>query len=542
LVRPAGRAFFVATAAAVRILRAGQHIFVMHSLKPWLRGLRPGTAAVGIVFFLVGLVPTRAATFRHATLGRIEVYTSDNPDNTRHFLCELMEVRRQVQELVAPVPLPDPRIQIVVFSRRKDYEEFLPEPDVTKIRRAPVAGFTLRDYGLTAAVVKEGGFGYDFGRETLLAFYASYLLMYAVPDAPTWIRVGLPECLAATESRGNSVLVGGDFMDHQRNIKPSKLLPLAQLMDDAAMAKYDGVLNHQNVLYQETWLLWQQWLADPNPARRQQVRQLFAAIREGHKGDLATVVEAFGESAEAIEAARKAPKTARGFPLREANTDAAALVRGLVIEPATEIDLRMAQAMVAASTGRGPGSLTADLHRLADAQPNSPRPAEALAALAMADKDSDDATGRWARARELGTDNPFAYLQPVQEALGSRQVYLSMEAQLPEALSATWRGLLDQCLARDPGLADAHYYRVMLEAIAPVPDRAALDRTQASGALEIRPLGQLYLAIARWRLGDTDAAHRLLGKLYRYPPLGDAGRAQIAAIDSAMRQKEAKSN
>lgn len=512
----------------------------MHSQKPWLHGLRP--VAVAVVFLLLPASPARAATFRHATLGHIEVYTSDTPDNTRRFLCEMLEVRRQVQELVAPVPLPDPRIQVVIFSRRKDYEEFLPEPDVTRVKRAPVAGFTPRPFGLTAAVVKEGGFGYDFGRESILGFYASYLLLYAVPDAPTWVRVGLPECLAATESRGNGIYVGGDFMDHQRNIKPAKLLPLAELMNDAAMAKHEGVLNHQNVLYQETWLLWQQWLADPDPTRRQQVRRLLAAIREGQKGDLATVVAAFGESAEALEVARRRPKTVRGFPLREANPDAAALVPGLAFAPATETDLRVAQAMVAASTGLVPAALTAELHRLAGAAPNSPRPAEALAVLAMVDKDSDDVAGRWARARELGTDNPYAYLQPVEQALGQRQVFLTFEAQVPEPLCASWRELLEQALVRDPALADIHYHRVLLEAIAPVPDKAALDRAQASGALDIRPMGQLYQAIARWRLGETDAAHRLLGKLYRYPPLGEAGRAQIAGIDAAMLKKEGRRN
>ena len=482
-----------------------------------------------------------AAKFNHATLGPIEIYTSDGSENTKRLLCELLEVRRQIQELVAPVPLPNPRMQIVIFSRFKEYQDFLPEKNVLQSGRTTVAGFTASEYGLTVATVMENEFGYDFGRDTLVHYYASYLLQSAVPDAPLWVRAGLPEFFASTSCRGNKLYIGGDFMNHRNGMKEAKkLMPLERLMDDAQMAQYYGVAKHDNDFYHESWGLWQQWLANPDPYRRPQVNRLFAAIRAGREGDFATVVESFGEPAALIEAAHRAPKTARGFAPLMSNPDAESLVRGLVFTPATDLDRRFAQAMLVSNGSKGPGALGYELYRLAEANPASARPAEALAVLAMGEKDFANAAVRWERARELGTDNLFAYLLPAREALGARTLYLSLQPQLTEALCAEWRGYLDRCVALDPGCADAHYYRTLLEAFAEKPDAAAVDGADRSQTLAVRPMGYLYLAIARWRLGQTEEAHRILAMLRDYPRLDSAGRARITALDQAMRQKEAK--
>ncbi len=508
----------------------------------WFEISRLGVVRWALLAALTCVVPLRAAyvaKFNHAVLGRIDVYSSDTPENTRKLLCEMMEVRRQVQELVAPVPLPNPRIAVLIFNRMKDYEAFLPKGTGVMARKEKaIAGFAPTEAGISVAVVKENAFGYQFGRDAVLFYYASYLIQYAVPDAPLWVRVGLPEFMAATEYRGNRIRIGGDFMDHRGHIRPARLTPLADLMNDEKMQPFAFAPRHDNAFFHETWGLWQQWLANPDPYRRPQVQRLFAAIREGRKGDLATVAEAFGESAEAIEAARRAPKAVTGFPVLEVNRDADALVAGLGFQPATELDARYAQALLAATTGKVPGDLAYELRQAADTAPDSPRPLEAEAMLATGQQDGATAEVRWERARELGTDNPFAYLQPVRQAIESRPVFLALKPQLPAALCDTWRQRLGRCLELDPGCADAHYYRILVEAFAPEPDAATVEAAERSGSLYIRPLAQVYLAIARWRLGEVAAAHRLLATLKAYPVLGAAGRAQIQGLDDLMRDAE----
>ena len=514
----------------------------MKMKTPW-----PGRGQFsGVLLWLLalaaGLSPRlEAAKFNHASLGPIEIYTSDGSENTKRLLCELLEARRQIAELVAPVPLPNPRMQIVIFSKSKDYEEFLPDKTVLQSGRTTVAYFTSSDYGLVVSTVMENDFGYDFGRDTLVFYYASYLLQSAVPDAPLWVKAGLPEFFASTSCRGNKLYVGGDFMEHRTKMHDAKkLMPLEKLMDDAQMEPYFGVARHDNDFYHESWGLWQQWLANPDPHRRAQVNRLFTAIRAGRKGDFATVVESFGETADAIEAAHRAPKTARGFSPLMANADAASLVPGLVFAPATDLERRFAQAMLVSASGKGPGALGYELYRLGEANPTSARPAEALAVLAMGEKDYPAAAVRWEKARELGTDNLYAYLLPAQQALASRSLYLSLQPQLAETLCGPWREYLARCTALDPACADAHYYRVLLEAFAEKPDQAGVDAADRSQALAVRPMGYLYLAIARWRLGQTAEAHRLLANLREYSRLAGDWRAKISALDSLMRRMEAK--
>lgn len=503
-------------------------------------GRRMTGGYLGLVLVLaLGLGPhAQAAKFTHASSGAIEVYSSDTPDNTRRFVAELLEVRRQIQELVAPVPLPNLRMQILVFSRLKDYEEFLPQKPEWDKQRTTISGFTSNEFALVAAVVKEGQ-GYEFGRESVRYFYASFLMHAALPDAPIWIKVGVPEFLATTDYRGDSLFIGADFMDHRANVRASKLLPLAELMDDGAMKKFHGVAKHDNALYHESWALWHRWLTDPEPKRREQVRRLFAAIRAGQKGGLETVVASFGETAEAIDAERRSPARGRSFSVVEANKDAAALVRDFSFAPATELDGRFGLALLAASRKQGPADLGYDLYRIAQTEPQSPRVPEGLAILAMGEGDSGAAEARWEKAREMGTTNPYAYLVAAREALARRPFSLAPRAQLPEAKCAELRQIISRCVELDPGSVEGQFYRILVEAFAPEPEAATVDAVAQSRVLLLRPQGEVYLAIARWRLGQRDEALAILTALREDLRIDGTTRRHIDVLTEAIRKETA---
>ncbi len=502
--------------------------------------LWPARRLLGIVLGLVvaGLpLPARAAKFWAASVGPVTIYTSDSPEGTREFLCEILEVRRQIQELVAPVPLPNPRFQLVVFNKLKDYEDFAPPGGLGAPFQTKVSGFTAGEYGLTAAVVNEGGLAATFGRDVVLYYYARYLLGCVLPDAPIWIASGLPEVLAATKFRRDKLYIGGDFMEHQSSIRPAKLIPLARLMDDREMKPFAGVATHDNVLYHESWALWQNWLTAAGPQRREQVRRLLAAIRDGAPGNFDQVAESFGETKEAIEAVHRSRKP---FAVVVSQTDPASLAPGLSFQPATALDGKFALAMVLAGARKEQGAYAYELRQQAAAHPESPRPLEALAVIAMMAGEPGGATGKWAQARELGTDNPFAYLLPARDGLRSRQFYFTLRAQLPDAVADPLRGWLDRCVQLDPGNADAHYYRVLLEAFATQPDKAAVDAAEGSHTLVLRPMGWFYAAIARWRLGDTQEAHRLLEHLRQHPGLSASIQKLIDQLQTAMKVEEKK--
>jgi len=520
----------------------GPHSHTLHMLS-----LRLGVGGHWFAGFIIVLalfapgsvVRLEAAKFRHAQWGPVDIYTSDTPDSTKRFVAELMEVRRQIQDLVSPVPLANPRMEILIFNEQRDYEEFQPVRTTFQGNERTVSGFVPRDYGLVISVVKEGE-GYEFARASIRLFYAHHLLQTAVPGAPIWVRTGLAEFLGATVCRGNKIYVGGDFMNHAPEVRAAKLLPLAKLMDDAEMKPYFGAVRHDNVLYHESWALWHQWLTSADPGRRSQIRRLFAAIRSGQPGNFATVAEAFGETPAAIEAARRPPRAPRGFRIVESNLDAMPMVAGLAFLPATELDQCFSQAMVAAGTGKGPGSIGYNLVRLDRGEPLPARVAEARAVLATGENDLAQAKEHWETARDRGTVNAYAYLQPAKLALENRNFPVNLRAQLPENLCAGWRENLKHCLELDPGCADAHYFRVIVEAFAPTPDRAAIDAADRCGTLEVRQLGFFYLAIARWRLGQFDEAHRLLAELQLLPRLPSEVKDTFANVDELMREEEAR--
>jgi hypothetical protein len=484
----------------------------------------------------IGSAPSaRAAKAIYGKVDRIEVYSTDTEAETKAFLSQLLEVRRQVAELVAPAPLPTPRLQVVIFNRLRDYHEFLPPQGN---REMTVGGYAKMEYGCAAVAVREGGQGYDFGRKVILANYAHDLLATAMPEMPYWIRAGLTDFFGGTEYRSNRLYVGGSFMKHREEVARVRFLPLNQLMDDAAVAQYVQAPFHDNVLYRQSWTLWQQWLANPDQDRRAQVNRLFTAIRGGAKGDFATVVEAFGETGQAIEAAHRGTKSGLLFPPLQVNADAASLVRDLVLRPATELDLRVAQALVSAGNGNLQRNVPYELLRLAEANPSSPRPAESLGILALASDDGEAAKVHWEKARELGTDNPFAYMEAVRRALNSRNVRLVVQPQIPETLAAKWREWLDRSAEFNPGSIETDRYRVIVEAMAPAPDRAMLEAIEARGTLANDARSQTYVALAYWRLGDHAKARELLASMASQSTTSESERYYAELLAGAFNEDE----
>jgi hypothetical protein len=509
----------------------------MKPFHPW-SVIRRVSCSLVLCGVALGLAPVSfAAQFLSASQGPISIYSSDSPENTREFLCEIMEVRRQLQDLIAPVALPNPRMQVVIFSNLQDYKDFIPHEIFAPNSKETVSGFSSSDYGLTAAVVKNDRYAYEFGRDVVLYYYARHLLLSVLPYAPVWVQIGLPDVLAATKARRGRLYIGGDFMDHYGNFRPAKAMPLARLMDDKEMRPHANRPSHDHALYHESWALWQNWLTSADPRHRQQIRRFFADLQNGAAGDFEQLARSFGETTEAIEAFHRSRRQLQAVV---SQADAAMLVPGLVFQPATELDRKFALAMLLAGASKVSAAYNYELHQLAQAHPASPRPREALAVVATVARDMEGAVQKWEQARELGTDNPYAYFLPVKSALDARQFYFNFQAQLPEATASRLKDWLDRCVQLDPGYGAAHYYRTVLEAFAPQPDRAMVDTLERSQMIASWPRGWIYLAIARWRLGQRAEAHQLLEQLRARPRLAISLQTAADQLQAAMRESEKK--
>jgi hypothetical protein len=142
----------------------------------------------------------------------------------------------------------------------------------------------------------------------------------------------------------------------------------------------------------------------------------------------------------------------------------------------------------------------------------------------------------------LGTDNPYAYLVPARRRLDGRQFRLSGKAQLPERLTAELRESLAKAAELSPGSMEVNFYRALVEAFAPEPQKIVLDAVEATHSLESKPIGQLYLAIARWRINDRRAAETIIARLLDRPNLGKSERNNIELFQSMIAQKDTPEN
>lgn len=502
---------------------------------------RTGRVLAGIAIAVLALHAPRvgaATTYLRGSLGNIDVLTGDSPENTKQLLCEIVEVRRQLQSLVGDIRLPEPRMQVVIFKTMREYRDFAPSTlGIGLATDFEAAGsFTADENGLTLTVVRSGD--YEPMRQIVLTGYARYLLQYTVPDAPLWIRVGLPEYFSTIRCRQNRIILGKPARNHADNLRGVKLLPLARLMSDAEMNAQVDNLRHDTALYHESWALWHQWLTDGRPDRREQVGRLLAAVRRGAPGDAGTLGECFRQPLAEIEGAHRNRKFFGSFPEIEANADAASLVAGLRFAPADELDRKVAMATVFGRTRKSLGTLGYDLLQLALAHPESPRPLEGLAVLALGTNDTEGSARYWVQAHEVGTNNSYAYLLAVRTKMQGRPFDLSLRGNLPEAMAEQARTELRRCLELNPGEVDAQYYRAWVEAFAHSPQRAMVEEVARSNACYLRPGIFLTMAIARWRLGDRVAARELLAEYQTLRSVRDSAKPLARQLEEAMQNAE----
>jgi hypothetical protein len=455
----------------------------------------------------------------------MEVLTSDSPASAQRLLFEILEIRRQMQIFAGETRLPDKSTQILIFKSQDDFNAFVPK---FGLGEKLLSGFFLQDDGGCIFVVV-GGKDFESVREVVVIGYARYLLQSVVPRAPLWMTEGLPKFFSTTVARRDQVNMGAVARDHANNINPAKLLPLTQLMSDVEMAKLLDPRKHSTALYHESWALWHQWMTSGGLKRREQITRLLAALQRGEKGDAASVAAVFGQPLEEIEAAHRRRKVLDGWPHIVANEDAQSLAPGLKFNIASDLDIKTALAKLCGRTGKGEGSLRFEILQLGSQYQQSPRPWEALAILAAGTTDHEGSRYFWEKARDIGTTNAFAYLLPVRGAIFDRNISFSLKPELPDAFVEKMRGLLDRTLELDPGQPEARYYRSYIEAFAPVPRKEILDEIQRGGDRYLRPWMFLTLAIARWRLGDHAAAHRLLEECEGVPYL--ASNLKQAALE-----------
>jgi len=273
--------------------------------------------------------------------------------------------------------------------------------------------------------------------------------------------------------------------------------------------------------------IWNFWLTQDYEGNRTRIRKLVELMRQGAPGDGHTVSLAFGVPLADIQAAlgRHARR------IRESTTDRPALstarLAQLVYRPATDFEQEIARGMILTTLQKRPPGVESRVMLLEEQHPDSPRPAEILAKLALLNADPTAADRHWLRAVEKNTTNSYAYLVSLRERLEGRTTQIDLRASLPAKLADELRHQADQCIALNPAEFEGHYWLAWIEALADAPQAERLAAVTECPARFVRPGIFIPLAIANLRLKRFAEARSLIEDYLRI--FGKRIRNQAAA-------------
>ncbi len=457
----------------------------------------PLRALILILGLLVVFRPLHAKTrYIHATAGNIDVVSSISEERTQRFLHEIMGLRLIIEDLL-DTPVTQPATQIIIFRTQKEMDEFFPPEDLYWTRFDRKWHTTTAPEGEVFVTVDDWP-NDKILRHGAMRLYATRLISRALPKCPFWIYEGLATFLCTVEYRNGTLRLGEDRIE-RRDVKfmHAERLPLAETLG-------------KNWNSKDISGLWHLWLTQDYEGNRPKIRELARLIRQGTPGNADTVSQVFGlPVAELQESLYKHMRRVREVTV-ERPVPTAGLLSGITFQPATALDVAIARNLIALTLEKRPPQLAAALGSLREAHPDSPRPRELLARLATLEGDPESANEHWLQACARNTGNPYGYLVPLRHALEPRMAQINLSPSLTPERAAELRRFADASVTLNPGSPEGFHWFAWIEALAPDPQAARVDRVEASHARYLHPGTFLPLAIANLRLKRFEHATRLL--------------------------------
>lgn len=466
---------------------------------------------------LASALPAHAKTrYLHATASNIDIVSSMSEARTTRFLHELIGIRLIVEDLFG-TPLTQPATQVNVFGTRDEMTEFFPKATFywgrhtyTKAWHTATSPegelFAVIDNWPNDWVVRQGS----------MAKYASRLISRALPNCPYWISEGLANYLSTIEYHDGKLRLGESILV-RRDIKIiyDNRIPLAETMDKEWMSK--DIID-----------LWHMWLTRDYEVNRLKVRELAERMRHGAPGNAVTVSQVFGQPIDDIQAKLyEHMKRVLDKPI-DLPAPTRELLANVAYKPATDFEMTVARSLVYVMIEDRPPDLRDTLEALAQANPGSPRPLEALARLAAANNDMGTANDYWRQACAKGSTNAFAYLAVLRQALEPRSTVINLYPSLLPEKAIELREISDTAVGANPGLVEGYFWQAWIEAFAPEPQAERLTQVEKTHARYLRPAILMPLAIAHIRLKQLDEARILLDE-YEKNPAADPKNAPAIA-------------
>jgi tetratricopeptide (TPR) repeat protein len=160
------------------------------------------------------------------------------------------------------------------------------------------------------------------------------------------------------------------------------------------------------------------------------------------------------------------------------------------------------------------------LLQLAERDPKSPKPYEALAAFSLGKgRDRRQAETYWEQAVERGSTSAYVYLQLAKAQLRPIMRNPSLDYRIPPVVCESMRKQLDRAIELRSNYMDAWDTLALVEAFSEEPRASVVNQFKSVLPLMRSKSNTLVsLAIIAWRQGDLETCRSILGMVEKAKP------------------------
>lgn len=443
--------------------------------------------------------------WRTARTEHFEVFSSASEKKTREVVVLLEQFRASFIATFALQPAHEPRVTVMLFDSDRAFTPYKP---LYQGKPKDVSGYFVGGKDEVVIALKldstlEDG---DDPLETVLHEYVHLLLHTRGLKLPTWLNEGLAEVFSTFRVNGSTVEYGRPKDIYVTLLSQSALLSMSRLLAvDETSPDYNEE-TRAGMFYAQSWAMAHFLLCGADRTNAQRLNQYLQRLAVEPSAPDAKFREIYAKDFGQLEGKLRAYLDGGRYYLRSGPAPLANLASRIALRPATDFERDFALVNLRWRVQRTGDTMLAAL-KLAQQEPESPRPHELLAAIAAQDGEFERAFEGWQRAAELNSESSFAAVQGARWKLRELGGHADLHLRLAAQDAAHVRSWLDRALTRSPRDDEALEVLAWVEARAPEFRVSVVNLVQSRvQSLKDPNPTLLALAVIRWRAKDVATA------------------------------------
>ena len=390
----------------------------------------------------------------------------------------------------------DPRTTVVAFSTGRQFDPYKPR---FQGKTTDVDGYCIA-WSDEVEIALSIQHQFEAANEIIFHEYTHQLLGAGEDKPPLWLNEGMAEVFSSFRIEGDSYELGREQRGLAAVLRNSRLMPLGRLfaVTEKSPEYHAGVV--RDVFYAESWALVHYLVCGKDRATNLPKLTRFLELMSAPGATTeASFREAFGLSYAEMEANLRRYLEGGSYFIRRDKLPLGDLSATIDFQPADDFDREVALINLRWRVDQD-ADATYRLLQLAESHPESPRPHEVLAAVAMEKGDTEGALLHWRRAVDLGSANPYIIVQVARDRLNPIVSGFTPDYRMPLEVAAPLRMWVDRAVTLSPTYDDAYEAVALVEAMAGQPRleavNAVLDRVPT---MRHKDRTLFALAVVYWR-------------------------------------------